>query len=279
MRLDGLKIALDCANGAAYKVAPQVLWELGAEVVPVAVKPNGTNINDHCGATHPKLLQETVVASGADMGLALDGDADRIIVVDEKGNVVDGDQMLALAAHLGMKQNSIKGGGIVGTVMSNLGLERYLQAHNLSLHRTPVGDRYVVAAMRANGMNIGGEQSGHMVFLDHSTTGDGLVGGLQVLAALVAAQKPASEVCHLFTSVPQKLKNVRCLNPRDILAHATVQSRIEQTHRELDGKGRLLVRKSGTEPLIRIMVESEDEVLLASSIQTVEDAILKVANG
>jgi phosphoglucosamine mutase len=273
MRLDGLKIVLDCANGAAYKVAPQVLWELGAEVISIAVSPNGTNINASCGATHPAGLQAKVLETGADIGIALDGDADRIIVVDEKGHVIDGDQMLALAAHLGLQQETIKGGGIVGTVMSNLGLERYLNAKNLTLHRTPVGDRYVVAAMRAYGMNVGGEQSGHMVFLDHSTTGDGLVGGLQVLAALVAAQKPASEVCHLFTSVPQKLKNIRCGNPKVILANQQVQAQILDTEKKLQGKGRLLVRKSGTEPLIRIMVESEDEVLLMQSIDAVEQVM------
>jgi phosphoglucosamine mutase len=209
LRLDGLKVVVDCANGAAYHVAPETLWELGAEVVPLGVSPDGLNINDECGSTHPELLRETVVASGADIGIALDGDADRLIVIDEMGAVVDGDQIMALLGTQMAARGALRGGGVVATVMSNLGLERCLAGHGLTLERTAVGDRHVLERMRSGGFNVGGEQSGHMILLDHATTGDGLVAGLQILAALVESGKAASDLLHVFDPVPQLLKNVR----------------------------------------------------------------------
>ena len=257
LRLDGLKIVIDCANGAAYHVAPDALWELGAEVIPLGTKPNGTNINDQCGSTHPQTLCETVVASGADIGLALDGDADRLIVVDEKGRIIDGDQMMALIALNLQRSGQLKGDAVVATVMSNLGLERKLADAGLGLKRTKVGDRYVLEEMRASGCNVGGEQSGHIILTDHSTTGDGLVAGLQVLAALVELDRPASEVLNQFDPVPQLLKNVR-FNGGAPLDDASVKERIASAEAELEGKGRLVIRKSGTEPLIRVMAEGDD---------------------
>ena len=249
LRLDGLKIVVDCANGAAYHVAPETLWELGAEVIPLGVSPDGLNINDECGSTHPELLRETVVASGADIGLALDGDADRLIVVDEKGQLVDGDQLMALIA-LGLKaRGELRGEAVVATVMSNLGLERKLDASGLKLVRTQVGDRYVLEEMRRTGCNVGGEQSGHIILADHSTTGDGLVAGLQVLAALVEAKRPASELLRQFEPLPQLLKNVRFNGGAEPLEADSVRKRIAAAEAELEGKGRLLIRKSGTEPL------------------------------
>ena len=209
VRLDGMKIVVDCANGAAYQVAPSAVWELGAEVVAIGVSPNGTNINDKCGSTHLDLVKESVVASGADIGIALDGDADRLIVVDEKGQTVDGDQIMALIGSQLAERGELRGGGVVATVMSNLGLERFLDGKGLSLVRAKVGDRYVLEAMKAGGYNVGGEQSGHMIMLDHATTGDGTIAALQVLAALVKSGKRASELLHLFDPVPQLLKNVR----------------------------------------------------------------------
>jgi phosphoglucosamine mutase len=257
LRLDGLKVALDCANGAAYHVAPEALWELGAEVIPLGVRPNGTNINDGCGSTHPELLQETVIASGADIGIALDGDADRIIVCDEKGTIVDGDQLMALIA-LGLHdRGELQGGKLVATVMSNLGLERLLDSKGLGMTRTKVGDRYVLEEMRKSGCNIGGEQSGHIILTDHSTTGDGLVAGLQVLAALVERGKPASDMLRQFEPVPQLLKNVRYEKGAP-LANDGVRARIAEAEAELEGRGRLVIRKSGTEPLIRVMAEGDD---------------------
>jgi phosphoglucosamine mutase len=254
LRLDGLKVVVDCANGAAYHVAPETLWELGAEVIPLGIAPDGLNINDECGSTHPRLLQETVVASGADIGLALDGDADRLIVSDEKGHLVDGDQLMALIA-LGLKaRGTLKGGAVVATVMSNLGLERKLDEAGLRLIRTQVGDRYVLEEMRRTGCNVGGEQSGHIILADHATTGDGLVAGLQVLAALVEAKRPASELLRQFEPLPQLLKNVR-FNGGAPLDDERVKARIAAAETELAGHGRLLIRKSGTEPLIRVMAE------------------------
>jgi phosphoglucosamine mutase len=224
LRLDGLKVVIDCANGAAYHVAPEALWELGAEVIPLGVKPNGLNINENCGSTHPELLQETVVASGADIGLALDGDADRLIVTDEKGQMVDGDQLMALIA-LGMQgRGELTGDAVVATVMSNLGLERRLKEAGLNLVRTKVGDRYVLEEMRKSGCNVGGEQSGHIILTDHATTGDGLVAGLQVLAALVEAKAPASELLRQFEPLPQLLKNVRFNGGAEPLETDNVQS-------------------------------------------------------
>ena len=235
LRLDGLKIVVDCANGAAYHVAPEALWELGADVIPLGVKPDGLNINDGCGSTKPQLLQETVVASGADIGIALDGDADRLIVVDEKGRIIDGDQMMALVALDLQRRGELRGGSVVATVMSNLGLERRLEKEGIGLIRTAVGDRYVLEAMREKECNVGGEQSGHIILSDHSTTGDGLVAALQVLAALVDSGKPSSEVLHLFDPVPQLLKNVRFNGGKAPLEADSVQQRIAAAEAELEG--------------------------------------------
>jgi phosphoglucosamine mutase len=257
LRLDGLKVVVDCANGAAYHVAPEALWELGADVVPLGVAPNGLNINDGCGSTHPELLRETVVASGADIGLALDGDADRLIVVDEKGRVIDGDQLMALVATGCARRGELKGGAVVATVMSNLGLEQRLARDKIGLKRTAVGDRYVLEEMRASGCNVGGEQSGHIILTDHATTGDGLVAGLQVLAALVEEGRPASEVLSQFEPVPQLLKNVR-FNGGEPLKAKSVKDVIAAAELELGKHGRLVIRKSGTEPLIRVMAEGND---------------------
>ncbi|PHR21234.1 MAG: phosphoglucosamine mutase [Sphingopyxis sp.] len=258
IRLDGLKIVCDCANGAAYQVTPSAFWELGAEVITLGVSPNGLNINDKCGSTDVTILQETVVASGAHIGIALDGDADRLIVVDEKGEIVDGDQLMALIGSSWSRNGLLRGDGIVATVMSNLGLERFLNAQNLDLVRAKVGDRYVLEEMKKGGYNVGGEQSGHMILLDHGTTGDGTVAALQVLGELVESGKPASELLHLFDPVPQLLKNVRYSSGQP-LDDDKVKSVIAEAESELQGKGRLVIRKSGTEPLIRVMAEGDDE--------------------
>jgi phosphoglucosamine mutase len=268
LRLDGLKIVIDCANGAAYRVAPSALWELGADVIAIGVTPNGVNINEKCGSTHPGILQETVVASGADIGIALDGDADRLIIVDEHGVVVDGDQIMALIGKSWAEAGILRGGGVVATVMSNLGLERYLGGVGLTLERTAVGDRYVLERMREGGFNVGGEQSGHMILSDYATTGDGLVAALQVLAELVRQNRPASEVLHLFDPVPQILKNVRFSSGKP-LEDPSVQAAIAAGEAELEGKGRLVIRASGTEPLIRVMAEGDD----AAQVERVVDAI------
>jgi phosphoglucosamine mutase len=270
-RLDGLKVVVDCANGAAYDVAPSALWELGAEVVPLGVTPNGTNINDACGSTHPELLQETVIASGADIGLALDGDADRLIVVDEKGKLIDGDQLMALIA-LDYQRRGCLRGDLVATVMSNLGLERKLADHGIGMVRTQVGDRYVLEAMRAQGCNVGGEQSGHIILTDYATTGDGLVAGLQVLAALVEGGKPASEMLRQFEPVPQLLKNVR-FEQGSPLESEQVKQRIADAEATLNGRGRLVIRKSGTEPLIRVMAEGDDPKLVEQLVDDICEAV------
>ena len=276
LRLDGLKIVLDCANGAAYHVAPDALWELGAEVVPLGTKPDGVNINDQCGSTFPRLLCETVVASGADIGLALDGDADRLIVVDEKGRIVDGDQMMALIALNLQRSGELRGGAVVATVMSNLGLERKLAESGVGLTRTRVGDRYVLEEMRASGCNVGGEQSGHIILSDHSTTGDGLVAGLQVLAALVEMDRPASELLNQFEPVPQLLKNVR-FNGGAPLDDKDVKVRIASAEAELEGRGRLVIRESGTEPLIRVMAEGDDPALVERLVDEICAAVQSAA--
>jgi len=268
LRLDGLKIVVDCAHGAAYNVAPSALWELGADIIPIGVTPNGTNINDKCGSTHPQLLQETVVASGANIGIALDGDADRLIIVDEHGRVVDGDQIMALIGASWARNGTLKGGGVVATVMSNLGLERFLQGQGLTLERTAVGDRYVLERMRSGGFNVGGEQSGHMILSDYGTTGDGLVAALQVLAELVRTGKPASDVLHQFEPVPQLLKNVRFSGGKPLEAES-VKRVIADAEAELNGSGRLVIRPSGTEPVIRVMAEGDD----AAQVETVVDRI------
>jgi phosphoglucosamine mutase len=273
LRLDGLKIVVDCANGAAYHVAPETLWELGAQVIPLGISPNGININDNCGSTHPALLQETVVANGAGVGLALDGDADRLIVCDEKGQLVDGDQLMALIA-LGLQtRGQLKGGAVIATVMSNLGLERKLGEAGLKLVRTAVGDRYVLEEMRRSGCNVGGEQSGHIILADHATTGDGLVAGLQVLAALVEAKAPASALLRQFEPLPQLLKNVRFNGGSEPLEVDSVKKRIAAAEAELEGRGRLLIRKSGTEPLIRVMAEGEDPTLVERVVDDICEAV------
>jgi phosphoglucosamine mutase len=257
LRLDGLRIVIDCANGAAYKVAPSALWELGADIVAIGVTPNGTNINDGVGSTAPQTLAETVVASGADIGIALDGDADRLIVVDEKGAVVDGDQLMATIAASWARAGRLAGGGLVATVMSNLGLERHLAAQGLGLVRTAVGDRHVLEAMRARGYNVGGEQSGHIILSDYATTGDGLVAALQVLAEVKRAGAPASEVLHRFEPLPQLLKNVRFAGGKPLEVES-VKAVIAAAEEELAGRGRLVIRPSGTEPVIRVMAEGDD---------------------
>ncbi len=268
IRLDGLKIVIDCAHGAAYQVAPSAVWELGAEVITIGVTPNGKNINDKVGSTHLDLIKETVVASGADIGIALDGDADRLIVVDERGQTVDGDQLMALIGSQWAAQGRLRGGGVVATVMSNLGLERFLGGQGIDLIRTKVGDRHVLEAMKAGGYNVGGEQSGHMILLDHATTGDGTIAGLQVLAALVKSGKRASELLHLFDPVPQLLKNVRFSGGKP-LDSAKVKAVIAEAEAALVGRGRLVIRPSGTEPVIRVMAEGDD----AGEVETVVDAI------
>jgi phosphoglucosamine mutase len=268
IRLDGLKIVVDCANGAAYQVAPSAVWELGAEVIAVGVSPNGKNINDKCGSTHLDLIKETVVASGADIGIALDGDADRLIVVDEMGQTVDGDQLMALIGTQMHQRGELRGGGVVATVMSNLGLERYLHSQGLTLERTKVGDRYVLERMKEGGFNVGGEQSGHMIMLDHGTTGDGTVAALQVLVALVQSGKKASELLHLFDPVPQLLKNVRFAGGKPLEAES-VKKVIADAEAQLAGRGRLVIRPSGTEPVIRVMAEGDD----AAEVEQVVDAI------
>jgi phosphoglucosamine mutase len=273
MRLDGLKVVIDCANGAAYKVAPEVLWELGATVIPVGTQPNGVNINDGVGSTHVRLAAETVVSHGAHLGICLDGDADRVMILDETGQVADGDQLMALMAARWAAQGRLKGGTLVATVMSNLGLEQFLGARGLRLERTAVGDRYVVEAMRAGGWNLGGEQSGHIVMTDYATTGDGLLAGLQFLAAMIETGEPASRLARQFETVPQLLRNVRYAAGVQPLAAPDVVAAIEGAQARLNGAGRLVIRKSGTEPLIRVMAECEDERLLAEVVEDIVGAV------
>ncbi len=263
--LDGLRIVVDCAHGAAYKVAPTVLWELGATVIPLGVAPDGFNINKDCGSTSPEYLCRQVVEHKADLGIALDGDADRLLIADEHGHLIDGDQLLALIARSWHAAGRLRGGGIVATVMSNLGLERFLDGLNLGLDRTQVGDRYVVERMREHGLNVGGEQSGHLILSDFATTGDGLVAALQILAVLVERDRPASEVCRVFTRLPQLLQNVRFSGPSPL--HETcVRTSVAAAEARLVGIGRLVIRESGTEPLVRVMAEAEDEALVAEIV-------------
>ncbi len=276
LRLDGLRIVVDCANGAAYKVAPTVLWELGAEVVPIGVAPDGTNINRDCGATAPEKLCDKVTACGADIGLALDGDADRVIIADEHGAMVDGDQMMALIAGQWREADKLRGGGVVSTVMSNLGFERHLAALDLELVRTAVGDRYVVEHMRRHGYNIGGEQSGHIIIGDYGTTGDGLVAALQVLASVVLRDRPASEVCRVFEPLPQVQKNVR-FTAGAPLDEVPVRDAIAAGESQLGAAGRLVIRKSGTEPVIRVMAQGDDEALIGGVVRDIVGAIEQVA--
>lgn len=274
IRLDGLKMVVDCANGAAYQVAPSAFWELGAEVITIGVDPNGKNINHKCGSTDVAALQESVVASGAHIGIALDGDADRLIVVDEKGKIVDGDQLMALIGSSWNRNGLLRGDGIVATVMSNLGLERFLTSQKLDLIRSKVGDRYVLEEMKKGGYNVGGEQSGHMILLDHGTTGDGTIAALQVLRELVESGKPASELLHLFDPVPQLLKNVRYSSGAP-LDDDSVKAVIAEAEKELNGTGRLVIRASGTEPLIRVMAEGDN----SDQVNAVVDRICNVVEG
>ena len=271
-RFDGLKVVVDCANGAAYQVAPSAIWELGAEVVTLGVSPNGTNINDGVGSTSLGALKAKVVEEGADIGIALDGDADRLIVVDEKGQTVDGDQIMALVATRMHEKGDLRGGGIVATVMSNLGLERYLQTQGLTLERAKVGDRYVLEKMREGGFNVGGEQSGHMILMDYATTGDGTTTALRILASLVRSGKKASELMHLFDPVPQLLKNVR-YEGASPLENAPVKAVIAEAEAELAGTGRLVIRASGTEPVIRVMAEGDDEAQVNRVVDRICDAV------
>lgn len=273
LRLDGLKVVIDCANGAAYRAAPEVLWELGAEVIPIGVSPNGTNINLNCGSTHTDTAAQAVVAYGADVGICLDGDADRVMILDQTGRVADGDQIMALLAGRWADEGRLNGGTLVASVMSNLGLERYLTGRGLRLERAPVGDRYVVEAMRKGGWNLGGEQSGHIVMTDYATTGDGLIAGLQFLAEMARTGQPASALVQSFEVVPQMLKNVRYGAGAEPLAAASVQAVIRGAEARLTGRGRLLIRKSGTEPLIRVMAECEDEAMLAEVVDGIVAAV------
>ncbi len=276
-RLDGLKVVIDCANGAAYRAAPAVLWELGAEVIPLGVDPNGTNINDRVGSTYPETCAAAVLEHGADLGISLDGDADRVMIVDETGAVADGDQILALLAGRWASEGRLRGGALVATVMSNLGLERYLGERGLRLERTAVGDRYVVERMRGQGFNLGGEQSGHIVMTDYATTGDGLIAGLQFLAAMADTQRPASELVRQFTPVPQLLRNVRYGAGADPLSTEAVRAEIAAAETRLAGSGRVLIRKSGTEPLIRVMAEAEDEATLREVVDGIVAAVERAA--
>ncbi len=273
IKLDGLKVVVDCANGAAYRAAPQVLWELGAEVISVGVSPNGTNINLGCGSTSTGLAAEKVREEGADVGICLDGDADRVMILDEAGNVADGDQIMGLFASRFRQEDRLAGNTLVATVMSNLGLERYLQGQGIGLKRSAVGDRYVVEAMREGGYNLGGEQSGHIVMTDFATTGDGLLAGLQFLAEMKRSGKPASELRQVFEPVPQLLQNVRFAEGTAPLDAVAVKNAIAAAEARLNGTGRLLIRKSGTEPLIRVMAECEDEGLLGQVVGDVVRAV------
>ena len=277
LSLEGLTVVVDCANGAAYRAAPEVLWELGADVVPVAIEPDGFNINQGCGSTSPAFMCEQVVAHGADLGLALDGDGDRVLIADETGALVDGDQMLALVAGHWAAAGRLRGGGVVATVMSNLGLERHLRANGLTLVRTDVGDRHVVEYMRGNGFNLGGEPSGHIILADHSTTGDGLIAALQVLAVIVESGKPASRTCRMFDPLPQLLRNVP-VNGGSPLAEDGVRKAIARAEARLGTRGRLLIRPSGTEPVIRVMVEGDDEAFIGEVAGDICRIIEEAAN-
>ncbi len=272
LRLDGLRIVIDCAHGAAYRVAPLVLAELGAEVITLGVAPDGVNINRDCGSTVPEHMRSEVVANGADLGLALDGDADRLILADETGRIVDGDQVLALIADAWLRCGRLAGGGVAATVMSNMGLERFLAERGLVLERTAVGDRYVAERMRAKGMNVGGEQSGHMILTDYATTGDGLIAALQVLAVIVETGRPASEVCRQFEPLPQRLRNIRHDGRLD-LGHPHIARAIAEAEARLAGRGRLLIRRSGTEPVVRVMAEATEESLVSEVVDFVAEAI------
>ena len=276
LRLAGVRIVIDCANGAAYKVAPEALWELGAEVIKIGVEPNGHNINLNCGSTSPQALVDKVKEFRADIGIALDGDADRVVIVNEKGDIVDGDQLMAVIAESWHQTGRLAAGGIVATVMSNLGLERYMKSIGLSMTRTPVGDRYVTEHMRKHGFNVGGEQSGHIVLSDFTTTGDGLVSALQVLACVVSTGKPVSEVCNRFDPLPQVLRNVRYERGRPLEDKRVVKA-IEGAKIKLGDGGRLVIRPSGTEPVIRVMAEGDDVQVVSSVVGDIVEAVKSAA--
>jgi phosphoglucosamine mutase len=276
MSLDGLRVVADCANGAAYRVVPEALWELGAEVVSIGVEPDGFNINRDCGSTAPEELCRKVRELRADIGIALDGDADRVIIADEQGHIVDGDQLLALIAQSFQSDGRLTQPGIVATIMSNYGLERYLEGLKLKLARTPVGDRYVLDHMREHGYNVGGEQSGHIIMTDYTTTGDGFVAALQVLAVVKKLDRRVSEVCHRFDPLPQILKNVRYKSGKP-LENAKVRTAIKDGERRLNGHGRLVIRPSGTEPVIRVMAEGDDKVLVEDVVDGIVAALTRVA--
>jgi phosphoglucosamine mutase len=277
LNLNGLRVVIDCANGAAYKVAPAVLYELGAEVLKVGVDPNGFNINNDCGSTHPDSMVAAVREYRADIGIALDGDADRVAICDEKGQVVDGDQIMAIIAGAWAAEDRLTGGGVVATVMSNLGLERFMTDKGLKLERTPVGDRAVMERMRGGGFNLGGEQSGHVILSDFSTTGDGLIAALQVLAVLVQSGKPMSALARQFEPVPQKLENVRFAKGGKPLENEKVKAAIAEAEARLNGSGRVLVRASGTEPLIRVMAEGDDKALVDQLVKDIAGAVKAAA--
>jgi phosphoglucosamine mutase len=274
LSLEGLRVVIDCAHGAAYKVAPEALWELGAEVFPIGVDPDGFNINREVGSTAPDALAAKVREMRADVGIALDGDADRVVIADEKGRLVDGDQLLAVIAETFREEGRLAQAGIVGTVMSNLGLERHLAAQGISMVRTPVGDRHVLERMRADSYNVGGEQSGHIILSDYTTTGDGLVAALQLLAVVQNSGKPVSQVCHRFEALPQILKNVRYKSGRP-LEDSAVKSAIAAAEAKLNGQGRLLVRSSGTEPVIRVMGEGDDRAMIEAMVDDIVAALTK----
>jgi phosphoglucosamine mutase len=276
LSLEGLRIVLDCANGAAYRVAPAALWELGADVIPIGVEPDGFNINEECGSTSPEALCGKVREMRADMGIALDGDADRVIIVDERGRLVDGDQLMAVIAQRWSEDGRLARPGIVGTVMSNLGLERHLGQFGIELVRTPVGDRYVLEHMRQHGYNVGGEQSGHIILSDFTTTGDGFVAALQILAVVKKQDQPVSKVCHRFDPLPQVLKNVRYRSGKP-LENAAVRSAIESAQQRLNGQGRLIIRPSGTEPVIRVMGEGDDKALIEEVVDGIVEALSQAA--
>lgn len=277
LRLDGIKVVIDCANGAAYKIAPKVLWELGADVVPIGVQPDGYNINEGCGSTNVDYMCSQVVAHGADIGIALDGDADRVLVADENGKLIDGDQLMGLIAVHWAERGKLEGGGLVATVMSNLGLEKYLEGKGLSMARTAVGDRYVAEHMRENGFNLGGEQSGHIIMSDYGTTGDGLIAALQTMAVLMESDRPASEGCRIFQPYPQLLKNVRFSTGQPLEDEKVIKA-IAAGEEKLKGTGRVLIRKSGTEPLIRVMAEGENDDLVSNVVDEIAGVIEQVAS-
>jgi phosphoglucosamine mutase len=272
LSLEGLRVVIDCANGAAYRVAPEALWELGADVVSIGVEPDGFNINEDCGSTAPEAFCRKVREMRADIGISLDGDADRVVIADERGHLIDGDQVLAAIAESWREDGRLAKPGVVGTVMSNLGLERHLQSLGLELVRTPVGDRYILEHMRQHGYNVGGEQSGHIILSDYTTTGDGFVAALQVLAVVQKQHKPVSQVCHRFDALPQVLKNVRYRGGKP-LEHQEVQSAIASAQQRLNGHGRLVIRPSGTEPVIRVMGEGDDKAMIEEIVDGIVDAI------